>query len=127
MNNKKRLKKCVECPLKSETQNKHDDTQNYDLSCKSLAGLTNRKNTEIQFMYGTIEEQRVISKQFCILMRKREKLMEEQDAASTYSYPRAQIMDLSSQQQQQQGAAAVHTVQLQGSTRPRQSVPNSWS
>ena len=113
-NFKKMFKQCVECPLKCETQNKYDDTQEHILSCKSLTGLTERTNTEIQFMYGTIEEQKVISKQFCILMRKREKLMEEQDAASTSSLPGAQFLDLSSQQQQQQGAAAVHTVQLQG-------------
>ena len=76
--------------------------------------MTDRTNTKIQFMDGTLEEQRVISKQFCILMRKRENLMEEQDAASTSSLPGAQFLDLSSQQQQQQGAAAVHTVLLQG-------------
>ena len=46
-------------------------------------------------------------------MRKQEKLIEEQDAASTSSLTGAQFLDLSSQQQQQ-GAAAVHTVHLKG-------------
>ena len=47
---------------KTAFQNKHDDTQEHILTCKSLNGLTDRTYTEIQFMYGTNEEQRNISK-----------------------------------------------------------------
>ena len=109
-NFKKMFKQCVECPLKCDIQNKHEDTQEHILSCKSLNVSINRKNVEIQFMYGTIEEQSILSKQFYILMRKQEKPLEEQDETSPSSPPGANFLDLSShQQQQQQGAAAVHS------------------
>ena len=115
-NLKKLYKLCLQCPLNCESQNTPEDTQEHIFTCKTLNISTDIKTYDIKLMYGNIEEQSFISKQYCSLMRKRELLLEEQEKVSSSSLPGATFLDLSSQQQQQQGAAAVHFdyVQLQG-------------
>ena len=74
-------------------------------------------SAEISHMYGTIQQQNILAKQFCTLMRKQEIIIEEQAEAPSSSLSGATSLDHSSQQHQQLKAAAVlvhDIVQLQG-------------
>ena len=71
-NFKKMYNNCVQCPLRCESENQPEDSQEHALKCKSLNVDTDITSTEINHMYGTIKQQSVLAKHFSILMRKRE-------------------------------------------------------
>ena len=106
-NFKKMYNNCVQCPLKCDITNLLEDTQEHILECKSLNQNPGNTLSDINLIYGTIEQQSLIDKQFCMLMRKREKLLEEKNKAVSSSLPGASSLDHSFQQHQQQGAPAV--------------------
>ena len=116
-NFKKMYNNCVQCPLKCESKNIPEDSQEHTLNCKSLNVNTNMNSAEISHMYGTIQQQNILAKQFCTLMRKQEIIIEEQAEAPSSSLPGATSLDHSSQQHQELKAAAIlvhDIVQLQG-------------
>ena len=100
----KMYKKSLKCPLQCNHEAPQEDTQEHILSCSKLS-----KGTQINIdciVSQNIEEQANIAKLVSTLLRKRLKLLEDQDDSTT-SLPGALFLDHNSQQQLQLGVAAT--------------------
>ena len=69
-NFKKMYHNCVQCPLKCDIKNLLEDTQEHILECKTLNQNKGNTSSDINSIYGKIEQQSLIAMQFCMLMRK---------------------------------------------------------
>ena len=83
---------CQHCPLSCNNENPLQDTQEHVLDCRMLGG----SNVDIDFMHAGVEEQRLLSKEFCRLIQRRSTLVEAADnSASSCCLPGATILDQS--------------------------------
>ena len=70
----------LNCPLNCEHINQ-EDNQDHVLNCKIL---TKEKQTDISYIYSDdIEQQAEVARNFTKLMRKRVKLLEDQDSSAS--------------------------------------------
>ena len=92
-NFKKMYKLCLHCPLRCDSENPHDDTQEHVLRCSKLGG----SNIEMDFMHASVVDQCELARQFSRLMTERTTLLEEQSDDSSCCRPGASFLDPSSQ------------------------------
>ena len=88
-NFKNMFKQCLHCPLKCNSEQPHEDTQEHVLTCSKLRGSA----MDHVYVYSESMEQIEVAKQFTRLMRERIALLEEGDLPSTCCLPGASILD----------------------------------
>ena len=100
----KMYKMSLKCPLECNKEAPQDDTQEHILSCTKLSKGTQMNMDLIVDQHS--EEQAKVAILVSSLLRKRLKLLEDQEDSST-SLPGASFLDHNSQQQLQLGVAAT--------------------
>ena len=92
-NFKKMYKLCLHCPLRCDSENPYDDTQEHVLRCSKLGG----SNIEMDCMHASVVDQCELARQFSRLMTERTTLLEEQSDDPSCCRPGASFLDPSSQ------------------------------
>ena len=80
-------KLCLHCPLKCDTENPQEDTQEHILVCSRLDG----SNMDLELIHASSVEQSELARQFCGLMNQRTTLLEEQSDSSSCCRPGANL------------------------------------
>ena len=80
-------KLCLHCPLKCNTENPQEDTQEHILVCSRLDG----SNMDLELIHASSVEQSELARQFCGLMNQRTTLLEEQSDSSSCCRPGANL------------------------------------
>ena len=90
-NFRSQFKQCTHCPLKCNSEQAQEDTQEHLLMCAKLSG--SRLNCDFAYTEGVQQAQ--LAQEFSRLMRERSTLLEQEEEASCCCLPGASFPDQS--------------------------------